>query len=570
MAIENFKIINELLNFKEKISVIYIFFILFFSIIFDLVSFAIIVPVFDVIFLDKVPNLNLNNFIEDFLLFLFKNKVILLLCVLALFSIKNLILIFFNFVSNKFFVDHEVRCRNELFSFFINQEYAFYLKKETSHYLTKIVDDVVRYKTYLHFLVNIIVEFLFIIILIILLAYYNFYLIFFFFVSSSLIFLIYLNLVKKKLLNWSIIRQLNISNMQRTLTEGFLGIKDIIIYNLEKIFSSKLGNFNVLAAKASFKSDFLNLISRQWIEILVIFVVVVPIIFLVLAGYQLKDYLSIFTFYTLAIFRIIPSVNRLVISYQQLVFNKVGFLSVYEQFSNKRFPQKNFSELNFKEYIEFIKVNYKFPGQNKFLLENINLKIYKNQIVGIKGPNGSGKSTLLNLISGILKETSGDIIVDNKYKIFNNFNWFSKVSFVHQDVFLFNDTLKNNICLQFNKKETILDEIKLDNILDSLKIKPFFTSLPLNLNTSIDMNGNKLSGGQKQLISIARAILKGSEIIIFDEANSALDSNYQNIFKEILMNLKSKKTIIIVSHDLSFLKFCDKVYEVKNKNIFEC
>ena len=94
--------------------------------------------------------------------------------------------------------------------------------------------------------------------------------------------------------------------------------------------------------------------------------------------------------------------------------------------------------------------------------------------------------------------------------------------------------------------------------------------MPFNLNTFIDSDGLKLSGGQKQLISIARAIYKESEIIIFDEANSALDINYQNIFKEILMNLKGKKTIIIVSHDLSFLKFCDKVYEVKNKNIFDC
>ena len=172
-------------------------------------------------------------------------------------------------------------------------------------------------------------------------------------------------------------------------------------------------------------------------------------------------------------------------------------------------------------------------------------------------------------MSGILKPTSGEIILDNKYKIFNNSNWFHKVSFVHQDVFLFNDTIKNNICLKYKEKEFV-DEDKLENVLNTLKIKSFFSSLPFNLNTFIDSDGLKLSGGQKQLISIARAIYKESEIIIFDEANSAVDINYQNIFKEILMNLKGKKTIIIVSHDLSFLKFCDKVYEVKNKNIFDC
>jgi ABC-type bacteriocin/lantibiotic exporter with double-glycine peptidase domain len=355
--------------------------------------------------------------------------------------------------------------------------------------------------------------------------------------------------------------------MQRILIEGFTGIKDIIIYNLNKIFYEKLTNFNLLASKAAFKSDFLNNISRLWLEILVIFVVIIPIIFLVSVDESLKNYLSIFTFYTLAIFRIIPSVNRMVISYQQLVYNKPGFISVYEQFFNKRTVNRDFSHLTFKECIEFQNVHYEFSDKSRILFDGINLKIYKNQLLGIFGQNGSGKSTFLNLLSGLTKQTSGNIIVDNKYKIFNNSNWFSKVSFVHQDVFLFNNTIKNNICLQYKENESTIDEIKLENILDNLKIKSFFNSLPLNINTFIDSEGLKLSGGQKQLISIARAIYKDSEIIIFDEANSALDSNYQNIFKEILINLKGKATIIIVSHDVSFLKICDKVFEVKDKNL---
>lgn len=570
MVTENIKKIYQLLNFEEKISILYISFILFISIFLDLVSFAIIVPIFDIIFLDNTSNFKFFSFLENYFfnIYAYNNKLFLLFCVLGVFLIKNLFLIYFSYKSNRFFVNHEVRCRNELFNFFINQEYIFFLKKKSSNYITKIIDDVGRYKIYIMFLVSLFVESLFVIMIIILLSYYNFYLIFFFFISSSAIFLLYLSLVKKRLFNWSIIRQSNISYMQRILIEGFAGIKDIIIYNLNKIFYEKLTNYNILASKAAFKSEFLNNITRLWIEILVIFVVIIPIIFLVAVDQSLKNYLSIFTFYTLAIFRIIPSINRMVVSYQQLVFNKSGFLSVYEQFSNKQTAVRNFSDLNFNEYIEFKNVYYEFSDKSAVLFDSINLKIYKNEIVGITGPNGSGKSTFLNLLSGIIKPTSGDIVLDNKYKIFNNSNWFSKVSFVHQDVFLFNDTIKNNICLKYNKKETIIDEIKLDKVLNSLKIKSFFNSLPLNINTFIDNDGLKLSGGQKQLISIARAIYKDSEIIIFDEANSALDSNYQNIFKEILINLKGKATIIIVSHDGSFLKLCNKVYEVKNKNIF--
>jgi ABC-type multidrug transport system fused ATPase/permease subunit len=350
MIIENVKKIYQLLNSKEKIYILYIFFIFFISIIFDLLSFAIIVPIFDIIFLDDISNFKHSVFLENysFLLYIFNNKLILLFFVLVVFLIKNLLLIYFSFNSNKFFINHEIRCRNELFQIFINNEYIFFLKKKSSNYITKIIDDVGRYKLYLVFLVNLFVDFLFVIIMIILLSYYNFYLILFFSFSSSIIFLLYLSLVKKRIFNWSIIRQSNISYMHRILIEGFAGIKDIIIYNLNKIFYQKLTNFNIQASQAAFKSDFLNSITRLWIEILLIFVIIVPIIFLVAVDLSLKNYLSIFTLYTLAVFRIIPSINRAIVSYQQIVFNKTGFLSVYEQFSNAQVSQRNFSDLNFQ------------------------------------------------------------------------------------------------------------------------------------------------------------------------------------------------------------------------------
>jgi ATPase subunit of ABC transporter with duplicated ATPase domains len=194
------------------------------------------------------------------------------------------------------------------------------------------------------------------------------------------------------------------------------------------------------------------------------------------------------------------------------------------------------------------------------LFDNIDLKIMKNQCIGIVGSNGSGKSTFLNLLSGIIGPSRGEIVVDYKYKIFNNLNWFSRISFVHQDIFLLNDTIKNNICLESEKYN--IDEVKFNQVLNILEISNFFSSLEFNLDTPIDSDGLKLSGGQKQLISIARAIYKNSDLIIFDEANSALDDNYREILKKIIVNLKKISTIVMVTHDLSFLQFCDKSYKI--------
>jgi ABC-type bacteriocin/lantibiotic exporter with double-glycine peptidase domain len=283
-------------------------------------------------------------------------------------------------------------------------------------------------------------------------------------------------------------------------------------------------------------------------------------IFLVSYGKSLNVYLSIFTIYTLAIFRLVPSINRLVTAYQQLTYSNTGFLSVLEQFQKNKLILKNDSYIDFKECIEFKNVTYEFADQSKILFQNVNLKIIKNQCIGIFGSNGSGKSTFLNLLSGIVNPSSGEVIVDYKYKIFKNLNWFSRISFVHQDIFLLNDTIKNNICLESDKNN--IDEVKFNDILNSLKIYNFFNSLEFNLDTPIDSNGVKLSGGQKQLISIARAMYKTSDLIIFDEANSALDVNFKEIFKRIIVNLKKTSTIVMVTHDTSFLKFCDKSYEI--------
>jgi ABC-type multidrug transport system fused ATPase/permease subunit len=560
MKIFNFKESYKLLNSNEKYSILFIFLILLASVVLDTFSFAIIVPVFDVIFLDHLPNYKLSESFQHIFFFIFHNKITLLVFVLFIFFIKNFFLIYCSYRVNKFFTNHEIRCRNDLFKYFLNQEYLFFLKKNSKDYITKIIDDVSRYKTYLSFLISFCVELLFIAFLIILLSYYNFYILLFCFFSFSSIFFIYIKLVKKKLYNWSTVRQSNLSNMQKILIEGFEGIKDIIVYNLKSLFFKKLDNYNRLASDSGFKSDFVNSISRLWIEILVVFAVIIPMIFLVLYGKSLNLYLSIFTIYTLAIFRLVPSINRLVIAYQQLTYNNTGFLSVLEQFQNNKLIINNDSYIDFKECIEFKNVAYEFADRSKFLFDNIDLKIMKNQCIGIVGSNGSGKSTFLNLLSGIIGPSRGEIVVDYKYKIFNNLNWFSRISFVHQDIFLLNDTIKNNICLESEKYN--IDEVKFNQVLNTLEISNFFSSLEFNLDTPIDSDGLKLSGGQKQLISIARAIYKNSDLIIFDEANSALDDNYREILKKIIVNLKKISTIVMVTHDLSFLQFCDKSYKI--------
>jgi ABC-type bacteriocin/lantibiotic exporter with double-glycine peptidase domain len=251
-------------------------------------------------------------------------------------------------------------------------------------------------------------------------------------------------------------------------------------------------------------------------------------------------------------------------------FCKPSFETTYEQFSefhNDYIQQKNNYNLFFKSYIEFKNLSYRHNKGSKDILHDVNIKILKNSSVAILGENGSGKSTFLDLISGLIKPTAGTVSIDSKYNIFDNkISWLNKLSYVQQDIFLLNSSIKNNITLQ-EDADVILDK-KFDEISRVLQLDNVFKDFPEKLYTKISKTSINLSGGQKQLISIARALYKDSEVILLDEPNSALDSNNLALFKDLILSLKGKKTIVMIIHDINkFDKCFDSVYQIDGGSI---
>jgi ABC-type bacteriocin/lantibiotic exporter with double-glycine peptidase domain len=190
-----------------------------------------------------------------------------------------------------------------------------------------------------------------------------------------------------------------------------------------------------------------------------------------------------------------------------------------------------------------------------------------NKIVGIFGLSGSGKTTLLDLISGIIKPSSGKILVDG-IDIHENFNlrqWQNNISYVQQSVFLFDDTILKNII--FASKDDFPDKKNIDNILNIVGLNDYLNKLPNKINSKTGELGNNLSGGQRQKIGIARALYVNPKLIILDEATNSLDEESEiKILKEIFL-LKKNKIIIIVSHKKELMNYCDIIFEVNNKNI---
>jgi ABC-type multidrug transport system fused ATPase/permease subunit len=359
-----------------------------------------------------------------------------------------------------------------------------------------------------------------------------------------------------------------LSKANNLLVDGIRGIRDLIIYNLNNYFLIRFNKFIASINNNNSKLEFLNIVGKYWIEIVVVFVICSSLSFILIFENSIDLYLPIFALYGVAIFRMIPTINRLLASYQTIKFCKLSANEVCNIFSSSSFTEiKNSGkDFNFNSSIELHNVSYSYNSNpSKNIISNINLKILKNEKVCIVGENGSGKSTLLNLISGLLLPTNGKIYIDTVNLLEgNNVNWFKNISYVQQDVFLLNDTVKNNIILSNDYK---YDDKKFNNIVEQLSLKNIFDDLSEGLNTKVGQSGSSLSGGQKQIISLARSIYKDSAILILDEPTSALDINYVYIFKNLLLKLKDK-TIITVTHDQSLeYNYFDKVFKITNQQI---
>ena len=247
------------------------------------------------------------------------------------------------------------------------------------------------------------------------------------------------------------------------------------------------------------------------------------------------------------------------ISYQiGVIKDEIEYLKNISNHDNKNNNDNN--NINIKEgHILFKNIHFSYDNK-KNIYNNFSIEIKPNIKTAILGKSGSGKSTLMKLLLGFYSVNKGEILIDNIN--INNYSLDTlrkNISYVNQNTTLFNNSILYNIQYGNNSSE---ETIK--NLINNLNIWSFFKHLDYNLNKTVGTNGSNLSGGQKQIILILRALLNNnSKVIIMDEPTSALDSKNKKIFIDILSNIKNK-TIIIVTHDDKLIEYVDKVIYLQN------
>ena len=240
--------------------------------------------------------------------------------------------------------------------------------------------------------------------------------------------------------------------------------------------------------------------------------------------------------------RLLPSYSANICFYVIISTNKESVINTLNLISNEKKSKYTKSKriYNFKSKLELIDIGFKYSNEKDFIIKDFNIKIFKGEKIGVVGKSGCGKSTLGDILMGLLKPSKGIIKVDNHnlYSEKSSLNidqWHSCISHVPQDVYLSDSSIAANIA--FGVPIEKIDMKKLNNAIKEAQLETLIKKSRMGVFSNVGENGTQLSGGQKQRIGIARAIYKGGNIIILDEATSSLDSKTELSILNCIDNL---------------------------------
>lgn len=358
--------------------------------------------------------------------------------------------------------------------------------------------------------------------------------------------------------------------ISKWVLQTFGGIKEIKTLNREKYFYDKYVESYKANNEAVKKSQILSKYPKYILETVFISSLLIVVCIRIESGIELTTFATTLSAFVVAAVRLMPSFNRITEYMGSIMFSKTATDNVYKDLKeqekldaqNNNVPSDN-KELSFKESITIKDVNFAYPDGIVKIFDNANLEIKKYESVAFIGSSGAGKTTLADILLGLIRPDSGEVLVDGS-NIFSHLNsWHRIVGYIPQNIYLMDDTIKNNVLFGLKFE----DDNKIWNCLKLAQIEEFVRNLPDGLNTEIGDRGIRLSGGQRQRLGIARALYNNPELLILDEATSALDNETESAVMEAVENLHGKTTMIIIAHRLSTITYCDKIYEVTNGKI---
>ena len=570
----------QILSKKQKVSIILLLGLMIVTMFFEVFTLSALLTFLNTSTLQEETVLlkYLKNIINTF----FPNNeitfspMILLFFLLFIFVIKNIITIIVYYKESKFVNNLREGLSKKLLLNYVRLPYAYYFNAKSSEIIKNITLEVDHFTISVFCILRIFLDTTILAGILIYLLFLNLEItatILILFLIFSVIFY-FLN--RKALVRYGNKRPLLISNRLKVIQEIFRNIKMMKLREKNNLIDEfKFSNSEI--AKNAFKTTFLNTIPKPIFELFVISVFCLFAYNFFSTEKIAINLLPQIGIYVAAVYKIMPSMVKIITGVQTLEYNVQGIDSIYynilkgediKEKSSKENKLKTQDNLNFKNEIKIENLSFKFyTKKSDYVLNNINLSIPKNSHIGIIGKTGEGKSTLTDLIMGLLDPLKGRILVDD-FNIEKNISkWQEMIGYVPQETYLHDSSLRENIA--FGEDKNLIDDIKVEKVSKLANLSEFIKTLENGFETEVGENGIKLSGGQKQRISIARALYKDPQLIIFDEATSSLDTITEKEIINSINSLKNEKTLISISHKISTMLYCDQIYEIKKGTLIK-
>lgn len=488
----------------------------------------------------------------------------MIIAIILAFICKMIFIIYFNYRLYGLSSEINNDLSKRLFKNYLHRDYLCFIKSNSSSFQNTITSEVNQFVGIVQSLIILFIEFMVLFTILSFLIYVDpLVAITLSIVSVFLVFLAneYSSRLMKKM---GLDRQVLTASRIQILNETFSLFREIKLYSIYTYFIEK---FNIINSKISFiinKQNTLQQIPRLTLEVLAIVALCLMVLYYINDNRSPDFILSMLAVYALAVFRVLPSISRIISSLQIVSYSASSVEAIYDaiKLDNVENPKILLIE-DFKKSL--VLKNVSLTIAEKVILYNINIEIKKNSCIGFYGESGSGKSTVGNILSGLIEIGGGEIILDGNLLSLKNSNWKSFVGYVQQDYYLIDSTVLMNVALGCSEES--IDYQKVENSLEQAGLFPTISKMKNGIFTPVGEKGVNLSGGQRQRLVIARALYRNPKLLILDEATSALDPTSRSVIIETINSLRGRVTIMIISHDPELIKLCDYSYVIESGRI---
>jgi len=566
--IETVKIVWKLFTNSDRIAFIRIVVMVIIGMFLETISLGIVVPIIGILTQDdyqqKYP------FIVDIFGNLSREELIsaVMVAMVLIYVVRSLFLFWSLWIQKGFSASVSGRLSQSLFSIYLRQPYMFHLQRNSSTLMrnAKNATSVVTcgVDPFLVLLTDGLVAIAMFALLIAVEPVGTLAVLFVFGLSTF----VFQRTTRRRIDNWGYQVDYHETKILQHLQEGFGGAKDVKVLGRENEFLSQHEKHLGESIRINRIYNVILTLPRSFMEIITIVGLCLLVVSMVVRGRELADIVPILGLFAAAAFRVMPSINRLLMATQTLIFNRSIIASVYKDFlldSPDSLTVK--SNTKFASQLELVDVSFQYPTAATASLQNVSLVVKRGEAVGFVGPSGAGKSTLVDVILGLFAPTSGVVKVDGQDVQQNLRNWQNQIGYVPQAIYLTDDTLRRNVAFGLND-ENIDDNLVRDAI-RLAQLEEFVATLPEKLETVVGERGVRLSGGQRQRIGIARALYHNPSVLVLDEATSSLDTPTEHGVMQAVQALQGSKTVLIVAHRLSTVEYCDRLYKIENARIIE-